>query len=223
MRITIAFIVASSALFGSSVAQATPPPKGMPPPPSFTLKPVVKGTAPAHKYTQAQISRGEALVRMGGCNDCHTPMMFDATQGISVPQMNRMLSGHPEGAPDPQSKLAPGDQAVIGPTFTSFALPFGVVYTANLTPDEETGSGGWSEEAFFRIFRTGKHLGGKGRPILPPMPWASMSKASDEDLRSVFAYLRSIPPIKNKVPEPKVPEPVFQMVNKVNSMMLMAP
>lgn len=229
MRFRIAFIVASSALLFTFVAQGAPPPKdakamkeGLPPP-TFTLKPVVKGTAPPHKYTQAQLARGEAHIRMGGCNDCHTPMMFDAQSGVWVPQMNRMLSGHPEGAPDPQSKLAAGDQLVVGPTFTSFVLPFGVVYAANLTPDTETGSGGWTEEAFFRIFRTGKHLGGSGRPILPPMPWASLAKASDEDLRSVFAYLRSIPPVKNKVPDPKVPEPVFQMVNKVNSMMLMAP
>ena len=224
MRFRIAAIVASSALTFAAVAIAAPPKEGAaPPPPIFTLKPVVKGTAPAHKYTQDQIARGETLMRMGGCNDCHTPMMFDAQRGVSVPQMNRLLSGHPENTPDPQSKLAPGDQAVVGPTFTAFALPFGVVYTANLTPDLETGSGGWTEEAFFRIFRTGKHLGGAGRPILPPMPWASFAKASDEDLRSVFAYLRSIPPLKNKVPDPKVPEPVFQMVNKVNSMMLMAP
>lgn len=219
--------IASIVLFAALV-HAAPPPKDAkemkgPPPPTFTLKPVVKGKAPAHKYTPDQTARGEILVRVGGCNDCHTPMVLDPKHGMPMPDMTRMLSGHPEGAPDPASKLAPGDQAVVGPTFTSFVLPFGVVYTANLTPDLETGSGNWTEEQFFKIFRTGKHLGGTGRPVLPPMPWVSLSKLSDEDLRSVFAYFRSIPPIKNKVPDPKVAEPAFEMVNKTNSMMLMAP
>jgi hypothetical protein len=154
--------------------------------------------------------RGGYLVGIGGCNDCHTPMKFDAALGMPVPQMERLLSGHPEGAPDPTASPGKNDQAVIGPTFTSFKLPFGVVFTANLTPDSDTGLGLWTEEDFIRAMRTGKHRGAEnGRPILPPMPWMNVAQASDEDLKAMFAYFRSIPAVKNRVPEPNVPPPVF--------------
>jgi len=158
---------------------------------------------------QDLIKRGELLVSIGGCNDCHTPMAFDPKLGMPVPQMNRLLSGHPEGAPDPKSTLALHDQAVIGPTFTSFLLPFGVVYAANLTPDKDTGLGSWNEQMFIRAMRTGRHFGGSGRPILPPMPWMGMNKLPDSDLKAIFAYLRSIPAIHNGVHEPKIPQPVL--------------
>lgn len=215
-------VLVVSSLF-VSLASAAPPPQpeeGAPPAmPRFTLKPVVKGTAPASKYTKDQISRGEYLVRFGGCDDCHTAKVFDAKANMPVPDMTRRLSGHPEGAPDPYSALAPGDIGVIGPTFTSFRTGFGVVYTANLTPDIETGTGGWSEENFIGTMRTGKHLG-SGRPILPPMPWFSMAKLTDEDLRSLFAYLRSLPPVKNRVPQVTLPEPALKALIKSNSMMM---
>jgi mono/diheme cytochrome c family protein len=161
---------------------------------------------PAASSPAARIERGRLLVEVGGCNDCHTPVKFDPKLGIPVPQMDRMLSGHPDGAPDPSSSLSGTDLAVIGPTFTSFRLPFGVVYSANLTPDLETGLGSWTEEMFVRAIRTGRHFGGTGRPILPPMPWMQLNQRSDEDLKSIFAYLRSVKPIHNGVPSAKVPQ-----------------
>jgi hypothetical protein len=127
-------------------------------------------TAPASTLPE-QVERGRLLVSVGGCNDCHTPKTFDPEIGMPVPDMSRMLSGHPEGAPDPASTLAGHDLAAIGPTFTAFRLPFGVVYTANLTPDAATGLGAWTKDMFVRAVRTGRHMGGNGRPILPPMPW----------------------------------------------------
>lgn len=158
-----------------------------------------------------QLKRGGFLVGIGACNDCHTPMKFDPSLGMPVPQMDRMLSGHPAGAPDPEAQPGKTDQAVIGPTFTSFKLPFGTVYAANLTPDNETGLGLWSEEEFVRALRTGKHRGAaSGRPIMPPMPWMNVqANFSEDDLRAVYAYLRAIPPIKNAVPEPNVPPQVY--------------
>jgi len=155
------------------------------------------------------VKRGETLVHAGACNDCHTPMKLDEKLGMPVPQMDRMLSGHPEGAPDPATTLAEGDQAVIGPTFTSFRLPFGVVYSANITPDAETGIGAWTEQQFIATMRTGQHMGVRGRPVLPPMPWMSLRELSDDDLRAVFAYLRSVPAVKNRVAPPSVPAPVY--------------
>ena len=211
-RITFAVSVC---LCSSSAALADPPK-----PAPFTLKPVVKGVAPSHPYSKAQISRGEFLVRVGGCNDCHTPRVFDPKLGMPTPDMSRMLSGHPEGGPDPLSPLTEGDIGIIGPTFTSFRVPFGVVYAANLTPDVQTGSGAWTEELFLKMFRTGKHLGGAGRPILPPMPWTVFIRQPDEDLKAVFAYLRSLPPLRNAVPDPKVPAPAFESVSRANAAML---
>jgi hypothetical protein len=126
---------------------------------------------------------------------------------MPVPQMDRMLSGHPEGAPEPSGAPGQHDQGVIGPTFTSFRLPFGVVFAPNLTPDQETGLGGWTEEQFVRALRTGQHKGEVGagsRPILPPMPWANIASFGDEDIKAIYAYLRTVPAIHNAVPAPKV-------------------
>jgi hypothetical protein len=179
-------------------------------------KPVVHD-APVTVAKQEQIKRGGYLVTVGSCHDCHTPMKFDQELGMPVPQMDRALSGHPEGAPDPTNEPGKGDNAVIGPTFTAFKLPFGIVYAANLTPDAETGLGLWSEADFIRTIRTGKHRGAEaGRPILPPMPWRNVQAMSDDDLKAVYAYLQSIPAVKNRIPEPKVPPPVFAAIQTAN-------
>lgn len=214
-------------LFTVSFAHAAPPPpqgatnapQAPPAMPKFTLKPVVQGTAPANPYSKEQISRGDYLVLLGGCDDCHTAKVFDAKANMPVPDMARRLAGHPEGAPDPYSTLAAGDFGIIGPTFTEFRTGFGVSYARNLTPDQETGMGGWTEQMFFSALRTGKHMG-SGRPILPPMPWAAVGKMNDDDLRAVFAFLRSLPPVKNKVPEISLPEPALKALMKANSMMM---
>jgi hypothetical protein len=77
----------------------------------------------------------------------------------------------------------------------------------NLTPDENTGLGIWTEEMFVRAMRTGRHMGAS-RPILPPMPWQSLAGLEDADLQAIYAYLRSLPPIKNRVPEAVIAEAV---------------
>jgi hypothetical protein len=64
--------------------------------------------------------------------------------------------------------------------------------------------GGWTAEQFIQSMRTGKHLG-VGRPILPPMPIASLGGLTDSDLKAIFAYLRSIKPISNQVSAPLAP------------------
>jgi hypothetical protein len=91
-------------------------------------------------------------------------------------------------------------------TNTAFSGPWGVSFTANLTPDKETGLGTWTEDIFIQTIRTGRHLG-RGRPILPPMPAPVYANLTDEDLGSVFAYLQSLPPRKNQVPTPLPPAP----------------
>jgi hypothetical protein len=166
------------------------------------------------------VKRGEVLVKAGGCNDCHTPMKFDAKLGMPVPQMDRMLSGHPNGAPGPSTSLAGEDQAVIGPTFTSFRLPFGVVYSSNLTPDAQTGLGAWNEKMFIATIRTGRHTGVGTRPVLPPMPWMDLNELSDGDLAAIWAYLRTVPAIVNPVPPADVPPAAYAEVDKGNQALL---
>jgi hypothetical protein len=89
-------------------------------------------------------------------------------------------------------------------TNTAFAGPWGISYASNLTPDPNTGIGIWTEEIFVKTMRTGRHMG-TSRPLQPPMPWPSYSHMTDEDLKAVFAYLRSIPAIANRVPEYQEP------------------
>jgi hypothetical protein len=68
-----------------------------------------------------------------------------------------------------------------------------------LTPDRATGIGSWSEATFIAAIRNGRR-GGSGRALLPPMPWRMYAMTSDEDLKAIYAYLMSIPPIVNRVP-----------------------
>jgi hypothetical protein len=150
---------------------------------------------------------------MGGCGECHTPLKFDPKVGMPVPDRSRMLSGHPEGAPDPEGQPGRTDLAVIGPTMTSFKSGLGVVYARNLTPDKETGLGAWSEQDFIMTMRTGHRKGGT-RPILPPMPWQNLAIASDDDLHAIYAYLQSIPAIHNAVPDAKVPAEAMAAIDK---------
>jgi mono/diheme cytochrome c family protein len=160
-----------------------------------------------------RVERGQYLVTVGRCNDCHTPLKM-GPKGPE-PDMDRMLSGHPETFPIAQAP-APSSQQwmMIGAaTGTAFAGPWGVSFTANLTPDTNTGLGIWTEEMFIKTLRTGKHWG-VSRDILPPMPWFNYGQMSDDDLKAVFAYLRSIKPVTNHVPEPLPPPAAQQVANQ---------
>jgi len=155
-----------------------------------------------------QVERGKYLVNFGGCHDCHSPKV-QGPGGIPLPDEKRLLSGHPENLPPPV--WTPGDKkydtfATTNSMFTAWAGPWGVSFAANLTPDKETGIGEWSEDSFINAIRTGKHQGQpNGRDILPPMPWFNVKTLTDDDLKAMWAYLRSIPPIKNQVPFPIPP------------------
>ena len=150
------------------------------------------------------LERGEYLVTTSGCNDCHTP--FKLGPNGPAPDMERMLSGHPQDLemPDPP-ELPEGPWAIVAAaTNTAWAGPWGVSFTANLTPDKETGLGKWTLRNFIETIRTGRHLG-RGRAILPPMPIPMYKHMTDEDLEAIFTYLQSIKPIENEVPEPRPP------------------
>jgi len=156
-----------------------------------------------HAAKAAQIARGKYLVRYGDCSACHTPLKFG--RNGPEPDMARYLSGHPEDTqlPTPPNLAgSPWFAATAG--MTAWAGPWGVSYAANLTPDGNTGLGIWSEEMFVKSMRTGKHMSA-GRDILPPMPWQSIATLNDQDIKAIYAYLRSLPPISNRVPEPLGP------------------
>lgn len=153
--------------------------------------------------TAAQVSRGKYLVTIGACHDCHTPLK--AGPNGMEPDMDRMLSGHPEsnGVPTaPQGVGQPWDTQISG--MTAWSGFWGRSFTANLTPDPQTGLGKWTLRNFKDTIRNGRHLG-RGRPLQPPMPWQMYREMTDEDLAAVFAYLQSIPPVRNRVPEPLPP------------------
>lgn len=162
----------------------------------------VAGSAPG--TTGAVLERGRYLVTVSGCNDCHTPWI-EGPNG-PAPDMSRMLSGHPETVTLPPAPALPqGPWAVVvSNTNTAWSGPWGVSFTANLTSDKETGLGKWTLKTFTDTIRTGRHKG-RGRPVLPPMPIQMYKHYTDEDLAAIFAYLQSIPAVKNRVPEPLPP------------------
>jgi hypothetical protein len=168
------------------------------------------------------VARGGYIVAHSGCNDCHTPWVFNKELNMPVPDMTRMLSGHPAtGSPDSATKINPKtDLAIISADFTAFTLPFGTVYAANLTPDKETGLGNWTEEMFVKSIKTGMHMGAQGRVVLPPMPWPDIRNLTDDDVKAVFAYLKTVPPIRNPVADPKVPPPVLDAMMKSRPKMI---
>ncbi len=162
-----------------------------------TTRPAAPGS---QKENAAAVARGKYLVTAAGCHDCHTPWKMGANG--PEPDMSLSLSGHPAAMtlPPPPAPSGPWIASSTA-TNTAWAGPWGISYTANLTPDPETGLGQWTEQQFIDTIRTGRRQG-RGREILPPMPWPAFKNYNDADLKAMFAYLRSIPAMKNKVPDP---------------------
>jgi mono/diheme cytochrome c family protein len=160
--------------------------------------------ADASDTSSQRAARGKYLVSTSACMDCHTPFKM----GANGPEfdLSRLLSGHPEALKMPPApKLPDGPWLVVSSaTNTAWSGPWGVSFTANLTPDPDTGLGRWTERDFIATIRTGRHMG-RGREILPPMPIPVYNNFTDSDLAAIYAYLQTIPAIKNRVPEPWAP------------------
>ena len=121
-----------------------------------------------------RVERGKYLVEIGGCTDCHTPGNF-----FGHPDMTRYLGGSDVG----------------------FALPgHGVFVPPNLTPDKETGLGTWTAEQIVAAITTGERP--DGRVLVPSMPWRNYAHLTKYDALAIAAYLKTLPPISNKVPGP---------------------
>ena len=125
----------------------------------------------------AQIDRGKYLVTLSGCSDCHTPGAL-----VGTPDMNRVLGGSDVG----------------------FGIPgVGVFVGSNLTPDKDTGLGEWSDAQIIAAMTAGKRP--DGRILSGVMPFEALSHLTAADAQAIVAYLRSLPPVKNKVPGPLGP------------------
>jgi mono/diheme cytochrome c family protein len=125
------------------------------------------------------VARGRYLVSVTGCSDCHTP------GGLTPhPDMTRFLAGS-----DAEFRMA----------------GMGVYVPPNLTPDKATGLGTWTTEQIVTAFTTGVRP--DGRRLSPAMPWADFGKLTRSDALAIAAYLKSLPPVNNKVPGPGAPKP----------------
>lgn len=169
----------------------------------------------ARPKTQAEmIALGKYIVHTSGCDDCHTPKIF--TEKGPVFDTTRRFSGYPA-----DEVLPAIDMNMIGPDkwvatekhLGAWVGPWGISYASNLTPDNATGIGTLTEEMFIKCMREGKFMG-VGRPLLPPMPWEVYGMKTDEDLKAIYAYLMSIKPINNEVPQPVSPDNAGKMLAK---------
>lgn len=155
---------------------------------------------------ESQVKYGEHLVIITGCNDCHTPKKM--TSAGMEPDFSLTLSGHPAKMPPPDvdRKALESKGLIATNDLTSWVGPWGISYAANITSDS-TGIGNWSEAQFILCLREGKWKGIAGnRELLPPMPWQSSFKfLTDDEIKAIFAYLKSTRPIKNVEPGAEVP------------------
>jgi hypothetical protein len=160
--------------------------------------------------TEAQlIQKGEYLVTIMGCNDCHSPKTMGPQGPVVIADL--MLSGYP--AERPLKKVDPGPikkgWAMLNEDFTSAAGQWGVSFAGNLTSDQ-TGIGNWTEENFRRALKEGKYKGLEvSRMLLPPMPWTNFITIKDEDVKAIFLYLKSTKPVANVVPMPIGPDQIL--------------
>jgi mono/diheme cytochrome c family protein len=97
---------------------------------------------------------------------------------------------------------ASGIDSILPAGGTALKTPVGALYPPNITPDAETGIGTWTEAQFVVAMKQGK--GRDGYPLIPAFPYTSYAKMSDTDVRDLFAYLKTLKPIKNATPTHEV-------------------
>jgi mono/diheme cytochrome c family protein len=130
--------------------------------------------APLAAHAETPVERGQYLVKIGGCSDCHTPGGM-----LGTPDKARLLGGSDVGFGDPAS---------------------GVWIGGNLTPDKETGLGKWTLDEIVASFTTG--VNPDGRKLTEIMPWPTFAHLTPDDAKAVALYLQSLPPVKNAIPGP---------------------
>lgn len=148
---------------------------------------------------QEMVDQGKYMVDVLGCADCHTPKKM----GAHGPEndMARYLMGFDasESLPPVPENVPIGPWVLFKGDLTAAVGPWGTSYAGNLTP-HETGIGSWTLEQFGKALREAKYKGlDNTRPIMPPMP-RHYAYLTDEDIKAIFTYLKSIEPIENVVP-----------------------
>jgi cytochrome c len=189
-----ALLAAAAAVF-VAYAAASAGANGSDPPPAPTTttgQPMVKGgtAGPGAAAGSDPVARGKFLAEVLGCVDCHTPRGKDGK-----PDRAFLMAGHRAADPAPawsDTLAARGVGMVVSASGTAYAGPWGVTYARNLTPDPTTGIASWNEDAFMYVLREGT--------LKPPMPNLMYGNLSDDDLKAIFAWLHSLPPVKNLVP-----------------------
>jgi mono/diheme cytochrome c family protein len=129
---------------------------------------------------------------------------------VTSTQTPCLLCHSPIDSADGILKVKEG-MALAGRNWEPDGVPF--VTAPNLTPDPETGVGGWTDDQLARAIREG--IGHDGRTLFPIMPYESYRHMSDEDLASIVVYLRSVPAVRNPLPPSNVPFPVNRLINGV--------
>ena len=154
--------------------------------------------------TEAEkIQRGSYLVNAIGCDDCHSPKQITAAGFEIIPELRFSGYQSANASPKADSNVVKQGWLLFGSDLTTAVGPWGQSFAANLTSDA-TGIGNWKEEQFIKALREGKYKGlDNTRPLLPPMPWFVYKNLNDDDLKSIFAFLKSTNPVKNVVPAPK--------------------
>lgn len=169
----------------------------------------------AKPLSQAEmVALGKYIVTTGGCDDCHTPKIF--TDKGPVFDTTRSLSGFPQDETLPEidmNMIGPGKWTMTDKHLGAWVGMWGISYASNITPDKATGIGTMTEDMFMKTVREGKYMG-VGRPLLPPMPWEVLRNKTDQDLKAIYAYLMSIKPIHNQVPQPTPPDKVGEVLAK---------
>lgn len=158
----------------------------------------------------SQVEWGQHLVTITGCNDCHTPKKMGPYGPVLDSAL--LLSGHPAQMPAPDVDRAEMEKKglAVTQTLTAWVGPWGISFAGNLTSDP-TGIGAWQEENFIRALREGKLKGMEnGRQLLPPMPWDMFKAMTDNELKAMFAFLKTTKPISNIVPQAVPPASVKQ-------------
>ena len=157
---------------------------------SIVVAPAPSLRAQSPSTPQSAVERGRYLVGITGCHDCHSPKIA----GMK-PDPDRMLSGRPQTTKVPSK--AEGE-VHASEDLTAWTGGWGQSVASNLTPDPTTGLGTrYTEAKFLQTMRTGKKP--EGVQLLPPMPTDVYQNMKDEDLKAIYAYLRTIKPVRNAV------------------------
>jgi hypothetical protein len=160
------------------------------------------------------VALGKYIVHSSACDDCHTPKIF--TDKGPVLDTTKLLSGFPQGASLPKvdmNMIGPDKWVMTEKHLGAWVGPWGISYASNLTPDKATGIGTMTEEMFIKTIRDGKYMG-VSRPLLPPMPWEVYRNKTDQDLKAIYAYLMSLKPIHNEVPQPTPPDKIGELASQ---------